>query len=113
MGDTIHGNDGQDVIFGDFGLYDAQIEFLPFQNYRPIIDFPDSAGNDIIDGGANDDSIIGQEVSKRVTFILGCGAVSDTHAYLLREKTSLMVVAEAMTSTEVIQCDLVWTEVIR
>jgi hypothetical protein len=113
MGDTIHGSDGQDVIFGDFGLYDAQIEFLPFQNYRPIIDFSDSAGHDTIDGGANDDFIIGQEVSQRVTFISGCSAVSHTHAYLLREMTSLTVVAEAMTSTEAIQCDLVWMGVIR
>ena len=109
MGDIIYGEGGQDVIFGDFGVYNAQIEYLPFQNYRPIIVFPDSAGDDTLDGGDNDDFIIGQEVSQRFMIMMCCNAVSDTHAYLLREMTPLTVAAEAMTSTEVIHCDTVQT----
>jgi hypothetical protein len=109
MGDFIYGEGGQDVIFGDFGVYNAEIEYLPFQNYRPIIDFPDSAGDDTIDGGDDDDFILGQEVSQRFMIIVCCSAASDTHAYLLREMTPLTVAAEAMTSTEVIQDDMVKT----
>jgi hypothetical protein len=74
MGDIIYGDEGQDVIFGDFGLYNATEEFLPFQNYRPIIDFPQYAGNDTIHGGADDDFIIGEEVSQKfmLIFVLQC-----------------------------------------
>ena len=59
--DHIEGDAGQDILFGDFGEYDSETEFLPFQNYRPIITDPDSAGNDTIFGGDDDDIIIGQE----------------------------------------------------
>lgn len=59
--DNITGGPGQDVIFGDFGEYDAEIEFLPYQNYRGIIVTPDYAGGDWIHGGADDDVIFGQE----------------------------------------------------
>ena len=31
LGDTISGGPGQDLLFGDFGLFDAEIEFLPYQ----------------------------------------------------------------------------------
>ena len=109
MGDNIKGGEGQDVIFGDFGVYNAQVEYLPFQNYRPIIVFPDYAGDDTLDGGDNDDFIIGQEVSQRFMVILSCSAVSNMYAYLLREMTALTVAAEAMTYMEVIQYDMVET----
>lgn len=63
--DSITGGTGQDVIFGDFGLYDAETEFLPYQNYRGYIDYSDYAGDDYIHGGDDDDIIFGQEGSVR------------------------------------------------
>jgi len=60
--DYIEGNDGQDIIFGDFGIYDAEVEFLPYQHYQSIIAGTAFAGNDTIDGGAGDDFLMGQEV---------------------------------------------------
>jgi Ca2+-binding RTX toxin-like protein len=66
--DYIEGNAGQDVILGDFGRFDAEVEYLDFQNYQSIIDFPGAAGNDNITGGDNDDFILGQEV--RVLYVV-------------------------------------------
>jgi len=59
--DNITGGLGQDVIFGDFGEYDAATQFLPYQNYRCIISDPNYAGGDFLYGGENDDIIFGQE----------------------------------------------------
>ena len=61
LSDTIFGNSGQDIIFGDFAEYDANIEFLPFQNYRSIIIWPNATGDDALNGGPDDDFIFGQE----------------------------------------------------
>ena len=47
------------VIFGDFGEYSAE-EFLPYQNYRPIITHPDEAGDDYLYGDEDDDFVFGQ-----------------------------------------------------
>mmetsp|Transcript_18680 Transcript_18680/g.28384 ORF Transcript_18680/g.28384 Transcript_18680/m.28384 type:complete len:741 (-) Transcript_18680:1050-3272(-) len=59
--DRIEGQNGQDIIFGDFGQYNASFEFLRYQHYQSYIDFSDYAGDDIIFGGDGDDFIIGQE----------------------------------------------------
>ena len=64
--DYIEGNDGQDVLFGDFGQYDAEVEFLPGQNYIAIMLYGNSSGDDIIYGGNNDDIILGQEVRRLI-----------------------------------------------
>ena len=64
--DIITGGAGQDVIFGDFGRFDAEIEFLPYQNFRSNIESPEYAGGDWIDGGEDDDTIFGQEGSVRI-----------------------------------------------
>ena len=61
LGDVIMGEGGQDVILGDFGLYDAEVEFLPDQNFESVIDENDSAGSDFIDGGDDSDILMGQE----------------------------------------------------
>ena len=61
LGDTITGGDGQDIILGDFGLYNADVEFLPYQNFESIIDDSDQAGSDFLDGGDGDDVLMGQE----------------------------------------------------
>ena len=50
LGDTIDGGSGQDIILGDFGLYDADVEFLPYQHYKTIIDFSEHAGDDTLIG---------------------------------------------------------------
>lgn len=63
LGDTIDGGDGQDVILGDFGLFDAEVEFLPHQHYTSITTHSDYAGPDVIDGGPGDDFIM---VSRRL-----------------------------------------------
>lgn len=65
MGDYIEGNGGQDVILGDFGVFDTETEFLAHQHYQSFIEFPDFGGNDEIYGGDGDDFILGQEVSDR------------------------------------------------
>lgn len=49
------------MILGDFGLYDAEKQFLPNQFYQSILDFPESAGPDTINGGDGDDILMGQE----------------------------------------------------
>ena len=64
LGDERSGGDGQDVLFGDFGIFDmAGEEFLPGQRYQTIITEAEWAGGDIIYGGAGDDIIFGQEGS--------------------------------------------------
>ncbi len=50
------------MILGDFGVFDAETEFVNHQNYQSFIEFPESAGNDEIYGGDGDDFILGQEV---------------------------------------------------
>jgi len=65
LGDQIEGNEGQDIILGDFGEYNASEEFLPFQHFRSIIIYPEFAGDDTIFGGDNDDILMGQEVCPR------------------------------------------------
>ena len=59
--DYIEGNDGQDVILGDFGLFNATNEFLPNQYYESIFN-SSFAGSDHITGGPGDDVLMGQEV---------------------------------------------------
>jgi Ca2+-binding RTX toxin-like protein len=66
MGDYIEGGNGSDIIFGDFAEYNASFEFLPFQNYRSIIDWSDDAGPDIIKGGSGDDFLFGQEGADQI-----------------------------------------------
>jgi len=61
FGDYIEGNIGQDIILGDFGLYDAEKQFLPNQYFEPIIAYPSYAGPDVIQGGDGDDLLMGQE----------------------------------------------------
>lgn len=61
-GDIIDGGAGQDVIMGDFGYYDAEVEILPNQHFSSDISHPEFAGSDEINGGADDDVLIGQEV---------------------------------------------------
>ncbi len=61
LGDTIDGGSGQDIILGDFGLYRDQVEFLPNQFFQSITDFFAFAGPDMIDGGPDDDILMGQE----------------------------------------------------
>ena len=61
LGDFIDGNEGQDIILGDFGLYDANVEFLIYQHFESYIDYSEFAGPDTIDGGADDDILMGQE----------------------------------------------------
>ncbi|GAX18396.1 hypothetical protein FisN_2Lh003 [Fistulifera solaris] len=65
-GDYIEGNAGQDVILGDFGVFDTETEFLDHQNYQSFIEFPESAGDDVIHGGDGDDFLLGQEGSDKV-----------------------------------------------
>jgi len=67
--DTIYGDAGQDIILGDFGHYDAQQEFLPWQNYVSNIHYPDLAGEDVIYGGPDDDVLMGQEVRRRIDLL--------------------------------------------
>jgi len=64
--DTIDGNEGQDIIFGDFAEYDANVYFLPFQNYRSILIQDNNAGPDTINGGPGDDFIFGQQGVDRI-----------------------------------------------
>jgi len=66
LGDTIQGGDGQDIILGDFGMYNAEIQFLPNQYFESITDDPLSAGPDMIDGGAGDDFLMGQEYNDTI-----------------------------------------------
>ena len=47
---------------GDFGKYDATVQFLPNQFFESIIDSPEMAGPDTLIGGDDDDILIGQEV---------------------------------------------------
>jgi Ca2+-binding RTX toxin-like protein len=61
LGDTIEGGAGQDIILGDFGLYRDQVHFLPNQFFESITDHYDYAGPDTIDGGPDDDILMGQE----------------------------------------------------
>ena len=70
FGDDIDGGEGQDIILGDFGLYNAEVEFLPNQHYESIIDYPHVAGPDVISGGAGDDILMGQEVRAIATRIM-------------------------------------------
>ena len=60
-GDYIEGNEGNDIILGDFGLYDSKVQFLPNQLYESIIDHYEVAGSDEIYGGPGDDILMGQE----------------------------------------------------
>lgn len=48
---------------GDFGHYNAELEFLRGQHYRSLIDSSPFSGADAIDGGPGDDVLIGQEGS--------------------------------------------------
>lgn len=73
LGDTIEGGTGQDIILGDFGLYRDQEEFLPNQFFESITEYYEYAGPDVIDGGPDDDILMGQEFDD---FIEG-GAGSD------------------------------------
>ncbi len=61
LGDTIDGGAGQDIILGDFGVYQDDFQFLPNQFFESITDHHDYAGPDTIDGGPDDDIIMGQE----------------------------------------------------
>lgn len=63
--DKIYGGEGNDVILGDFGLYDAREEFLPNQYYESIIYYHEYAGPDEIYGEDGDDVLMGQEVSRK------------------------------------------------
>lgn len=60
--DVIYGQGGQDILLGDFGYYDAEVEFLPFQHFVSDIHNPHDTGDDEIYGGDDDDFIMGQEV---------------------------------------------------
>lgn len=62
LNDEIYGGSGQDIILGDFGYYDSEVEFLPHQHYASDVHSPESAGDDLIDGGEDDDFLLGQEV---------------------------------------------------
>ena len=55
LNDVIHGGSGSDIILGDFGEYNADIEFLPYQHYRPDISSPNDAGGDSLYGESGDD----------------------------------------------------------
>jgi RTX calcium-binding nonapeptide repeat (4 copies) len=48
LNDYIEGNEGSDIIFGDFGVYDS-LEDYP--QYRSFIEYAIFAGNDTIHGG--------------------------------------------------------------
>lgn len=62
MNDYIQGDEGQDIILGDFGYYNAEVEFLPYQNFASHIHSPEHTGDDTIFGGDDDDWLLGQEV---------------------------------------------------
>ena len=61
--DEIYGDEGQDTILGDFGHYNAEVEFLPYQHFVSDIHYPNYTGNDSLYGGMHDDILMGQEVS--------------------------------------------------
>jgi len=67
LDDTIYGQAGQDIIFGDFGFYNSS---LPYPQYRSLINFSDFSGRDTIYGGDSDDIIYGQEVSENALFVV-------------------------------------------
>ena len=50
-GDYIEGNDGTGIILGDFGLYEAEVQFLPNQYFESLTQFAEYAGPDTIKGG--------------------------------------------------------------
>ena len=58
--DYIEGNEGQDVILGDFGLWREGVEFLLNHFYESIIDDFEYAGSDEIHGGPGDDILLGK-----------------------------------------------------
>lgn len=60
LGDYIEGNEGQDTILGDFGLYRDLVEFLPNQYFESITDYFEYSGRDTIKGGDGDDILMGQ-----------------------------------------------------
>lgn len=60
-GDYIEGGNGDDVIFGDFGQFDARIEVLPNRYFASLVDFSAYGGADLIHGEAGDDLIVGGE----------------------------------------------------
>jgi len=62
--DVIRGNDGEDIILGDFGLYNAQTPYVPTVHYSAKVDTPQFAGPDEIYGGNGDDFLMGQEVRR-------------------------------------------------
>jgi Ca2+-binding RTX toxin-like protein len=76
LGDIIEGGTGQDIILGDFGLYQDQVEFLPNQFYESITEDYEYAGPDVIDGGPDDDILMGQESDD---FIEGGGGSDDIY----------------------------------
>ena len=59
-GDFVFGNEGQDIIFGDFGFYNAEVEW-PNRNFESIVDQTDHGGPDHLEGNDDDDFIIGGE----------------------------------------------------
>lgn len=51
---------------GDFGLYDADAEIWPYRHIRSIIEYPADGGQDYIDGGLDDDYLIGSEFADTI-----------------------------------------------
>ena len=60
-GDFIFGNEGQDVIYGDFGLYDAEVEIWPNRHLASIVDQAEHGGPDYLEGNEDDDFLVGGE----------------------------------------------------
>lgn len=50
------------MIFGDYGYFDAETEFAPFQHFVSLTSCSGSASGDTLFGGEGDDILIGGEV---------------------------------------------------
>ena len=77
--DWIYGDEGQDIILGDFGLYNATQQFLRNQYFKSIISSPQWAGDDHIYGGEDDDFIMGQEGSDFIDGGSGADDITGGH----------------------------------
>jgi Ca2+-binding RTX toxin-like protein len=78
-GDWIYGDEGQDILLGDFGLYNATQQFLRNQYFESIISSPQWAGGDHIYGGDGDDFIMGQEGSDFIDGGSGADDITGGH----------------------------------
>jgi len=80
-GDIIEGNEGQDIILGDFGLYDAEEMFLPNQYFEclTLADYSKYAGSDTISGGDDDDFLLGQEFGDKIEGDDGADDITGGH----------------------------------